>query len=489
MEALPDPSATAPDQLCTVGGHVIAFVGLSIVPDLGDPASLLFQQAAAVGLSHECVLRELVSLAALRAGAPQLPPAALQAAPEAQPVLDPDPYLDEIREIVEFDLGIVDACLQAAARRGWPGVMAGMGDDEEEGEEGERAETEGGGAGAAAAASSGAAEGAAEAEAAAAVAEARWQAAQAQPLPNAYESITQGEDLGGEVAVSAGTEGGAWLEDPAAAAAAADSWAASDAPGGSQPPPSRQPVWVLFGGDGPERQQSLAGGLHAFLSLRSDAVYEAEAFMLEPTHCGPKEEERRRELLDVSAWRQILLLLLAAWLAGWLRKGWPGCWDVCCGILLLLLLLGSSARPHTLRPQHTLLHPPRPALAALAPHPHPPSSTPHSPLPPLLQRRLDLMKLGLDEAGMAHEYPHLDLTRIHNPPPSGLWCVGGGPRLIQPLEACWVFNRAADCWRLDGCCLQLPVPLPEPVFVAPAARLLALGSCFPPPPSPLHCAS
>ena len=32
--------------------------------------------------------------------------------------------------------------------------------------------------------------------------------------------------------------------------------------------PAKQKVWVLFGGDGPLREASLEGGLHAFLQLR-----------------------------------------------------------------------------------------------------------------------------------------------------------------------------------------------------------------------------
>lgn len=55
-----------------------------MVPDLGSPTSVLCQQAAAVGLSQEALLRLLVSAAAVRGGAPALPllPEAAAAAEE-----------------------------------------------------------------------------------------------------------------------------------------------------------------------------------------------------------------------------------------------------------------------------------------------------------------------------------------------------------------------------------------------------------------------
>lgn len=46
----------------------------SVVPDLGSATSVLCQQAAAVGLSQEALLRMLVSAAAVRGGAAALPP-------------------------------------------------------------------------------------------------------------------------------------------------------------------------------------------------------------------------------------------------------------------------------------------------------------------------------------------------------------------------------------------------------------------------------
>ncbi len=59
-----------------------------------------------------------------------------------------------------------------------------------------------------------------------------------------------------------------------------------------------QRVWVLFGGDGAERQESLANGRAAWLALAGPGGGAAEAFVLEPAqHSGRREPERRRTLL------------------------------------------------------------------------------------------------------------------------------------------------------------------------------------------------
>lgn len=64
--------------------HPACHLACSVVPDLGSPTSVLCQQAAAVGLSQEALLRLLVSAAAVRGGAPALPllPEAAAAAEE-----------------------------------------------------------------------------------------------------------------------------------------------------------------------------------------------------------------------------------------------------------------------------------------------------------------------------------------------------------------------------------------------------------------------
>ena len=57
-------------------------------------------------------------------------------------------------------------------------------------------------------------------------------------------------------------------------------------------------MWVLFGGDGAERQESLANGRAAWLALAGPGGGAAEAFVLEPAQfSGRREPERRRTLL------------------------------------------------------------------------------------------------------------------------------------------------------------------------------------------------
>jgi hypothetical protein len=59
-----------------------------------------------------------------------------------------------------------------------------------------------------------------------------------------------------------------------------------------------QRVWVLFGGDAAERQESLANGRAAWLALAAPGGGAAEAFVLEPGQfSGRREPERRRTLL------------------------------------------------------------------------------------------------------------------------------------------------------------------------------------------------
>eukprot|EP00887_Chlorella_sp_A99_P002563 scaffold6.g2563.t1 len=330
VEALPDPSAASPVELCSLAQHTVAFCRLSLTPDLGDPTSKLLQQAAAVGLSHESLLRELVSLAAARGGGPPLPRLPRAAAPAPAPDLDPE--LEEVREVQQFDpaaavawLGSDDDDLEALFARG--------GDESTDGAPEEGAEANGVAArGAADAASQGQ-----QQEAAASAAQAVALMAE-EPSPPGWELPAGWEaaDADGAAAPAGGAD------------ALADEWAGEE---DTVPLLSKQPVWVLMGGEGPERQVSLAGGLHAFLSLKGDSMLEPEAFLLEPPRCGRAEEARRRELLD---------------------------------------------------------------------------------------RRLDLMKLGADDETLLEEFSHLHLTRIRNPPASGLW------RSVWRLTRSWVLRGSVE---------------------------------------------
>ena len=43
-----------------------------------------------------------------------------------------------------------------------------------------------------------------------------------------------------------------------------------------------QPVWILMGGDSPQRQASLASGLNAFMSLRHQADFQVSILICWP---------------------------------------------------------------------------------------------------------------------------------------------------------------------------------------------------------------
>ena len=58
-----------------------------------------------------------------------------------------------------------------------------------------------------------------------------------------------------------------------------------------------QRVWVLFGGEAAERQESLASGRAAWLALVGPGAAAAEAFLLEPPYSSGREAQRRRTLL------------------------------------------------------------------------------------------------------------------------------------------------------------------------------------------------
>lgn len=106
--------------------------------------------------------------------------------------------------------------------------------------------------------------------------------AEPQPLPEDYDSLA----LAYEESAAAGAPG-AHDGDGDADGAFGSSGSEEEEDGGGAAP-AKQRIWVLFGGDGSLRPQSLAGGLHAFMLLQGDEEIEAEAFMLEPSDCGPR---------------------------------------------------------------------------------------------------------------------------------------------------------------------------------------------------------
>lgn len=262
----------------------------SLVPDLGSPSSVLCQQAAAAGVTQEALVRHLVSAAAVRSGGQPLPPlpeAALiveqrAAAAEAaaaqgeveegssearggaygllggwsplanmQP-LDEDVVSAYVDEAFEFSTWCPPTAAEAAAAAA----------DEEGGDE-DWAES-------AAAASGFEFVDATQDPSLDPVAQMQQRAAEAAPaaeLPIGYDDIRNGDPYSqASAAVGYGGEPG-WegLEQ-------------QQAEGGSvqhldHMHPTKQRVWVLLGGDGPQRTQSLQAGLHAYLRWGGQACW------------------------------------------------------------------------------------------------------------------------------------------------------------------------------------------------------------------------
>ena len=275
----------------------------SLVPDLSGPSSVLRQQAAAVGLSAEALLRHLVSAALVRGGGEPLPPlpevaaAAEEAAAEAaaaeagagEAAWSPWAALSSLEEgKVQEMLASRAAALQqfqAAGGEGPPPLLHGSLSvaaqefstwcSAEELEQRQQQQQQAAAAAEAAAAEGGAGGGAFEfVDATAdpgldpvyqqqqqeAASWQQWQQEAAGGLPPSYDEIAAGAAGTGYLSEVAAHMA---LEDPADAQVAAE----AGAPGGPNPEhmhPTKQRVWVLLGGEGPDRQQSLAAGLHVY---------------------------------------------------------------------------------------------------------------------------------------------------------------------------------------------------------------------------------
>ena len=60
-------------RACRHGSSTVYLSGVHVNPTL-EPASVIFQQAADVGMSHSALLRHMLSRACLRADLPPIPP-------------------------------------------------------------------------------------------------------------------------------------------------------------------------------------------------------------------------------------------------------------------------------------------------------------------------------------------------------------------------------------------------------------------------------
>jgi hypothetical protein len=292
-DALPALGELQASELCrSIPGRRITFsqVDTSLV-EVGNRLGVLAQQSAAVGLSLSTLPRQLVSLAAARAGLP-----ALARVPVGPPE---DYYMDE--DDIDFNasvssgfegfLGGGDSSADEQQQTSFDDIGSALDRFEWERSQPPPAEDD---------ESYDAIRNAAEAEEAAAAAEAAALAA--------AEASGQLSDIGeGDVNGLGGMAGSAYppFYD--------DFFAAEDSvvdlrrqfPGLH---PTRQRVWVLCGGEGPQRDDSLRAAVHAASVLQNEQDLLVETFFLDPYDAGVGEGDRRRTLLS----RRLDLLKIGA---------------------------------------------------------------------------------------------------------------------------------------------------------------------------------
>lgn len=300
-EALPALGELQASELCrSITGRRITFSQVDTsLAEVGNRLGVLAQQSAAVGLSLSALPRQLVSLAAARAGLP-----ALARVPVGPPG---DYYMD--KDDNEFHHANGDSA-SASSTSGFGGFL-GAGDSVSE----EKQQTSFDDIGSALDRfewercqpppaedddSYDAIRNAEEAEEAAAAAEAAaFEAAEASgQLPNIGEGDVNG--LGG-------------MADSAYPPFYDDFFATEDSvvdlrrqfPGLH---PTRQRVWVLCGGEGPQRDDSLRAAVHAASVLQNEQDLLVETFFLDPYDAGVGEGDRRRTLLS----RRLDLLKIGA---------------------------------------------------------------------------------------------------------------------------------------------------------------------------------
>lgn len=269
---LPDLSSVDSKTLCCVGGHRIMFSQLDVLPALGSATGPLAQGAAAAGLAFDAIPRALVSLAAMRTGLLSAP------LPQLLPRVQAGQYDENESSWPPLTPGQEDSSTSVASK------------EEELEEIGD--------------------------------AIAAWEEERKQPLPDSYDDIASWEEEGfdgvgledekqdkmaletsglrldraGEaVPLSSGEdlnsdEDEGFLLDEAAA----KKILAEEFPGLH---PTRQRVWVLCGGEGPERDASVRAAVSVVQALHGEADLLVDTFFLQPFDAGLREPERRRTLL------------------------------------------------------------------------------------------------------------------------------------------------------------------------------------------------
>lgn len=300
-EALPSLGELQASELCrSLPGRRITFSQVDTsLAEVGNRLGVLAQQSAVVGLSLSALPKQLVSLAAARVGLPAL---------ARVPVEPPEDYYmnegdDEFHNAdgnnasasstAQFEgfLGAGDPASEDQQQTSFDDIGSALDRFEWERCQPPPAEDVD---------SYDAIRNAAEAEEAAAAAEAAaLEAAEASgQLPNIEEGDVNG--LGG----MAGSVYPPFYDD---------FFATEDSgmdlrrqfPGLH---PTRQRVWVLCGGEGPQRDESLKAAVHAASVLQNEQDLLVETFFLDPYDAGVGERDRRRTLLS----RRLDLLKIGA---------------------------------------------------------------------------------------------------------------------------------------------------------------------------------
>ena len=277
-------------------GTVIAFDKVSCTPAIGGVSSPLRQAAAAVGIALEDLIRIMVSGVALRNNGVEVPlrpsPPSVNAdlTSEVDSVMRPTTWRGD--EVDLEDLKVIGETMPFLPRMAVPAesrssTMPDLDVDDSEREGAWLQEDEG---------RSNASVGGDE--------EVSWSGnlmksldeAEEEPFdfydPLTVEDITLGGDMeeGGAESVAHGD-----LQDEEEEEFTKLEALQEDHPNLH---PQKQKVWVLCGGDGPQKDVSLHSALHALRSLEQDQELLVEAFLLEPSDCGLASEESARGHLE-----------------------------------------------------------------------------------------------------------------------------------------------------------------------------------------------
>jgi hypothetical protein len=287
-----------PAQLAGFQGGVIVFSEVNPGCSM-ELNSLLFQQAAAVGLSHEALLRNLVNNALARIGRIPLPPpregtrvdpitaAQIKDFPELSAMLNAEDECDG-EELDELMLARYQALAESVEAEAGKGEEQGEDDEEEDGTCADEV-------------SAGGDEGGMVAREAeeheAADREKGGVASTVEVFPGGDEGSDEEEEVGTAVSRSSSAKAAHALRVALMAAMSTMQ---------ALPPADRQKVYVLCGGDSAQRHISLASAVTTWLHLRKYPDIDATLFVLAPHFSGLRERARRKELLN----RRAELLLL-----------------------------------------------------------------------------------------------------------------------------------------------------------------------------------